>query len=191
MGILETVKERKLFFDGGMGSLLQARGLKPGELPETWNISHPEILQEIHLEYLRAGSDEITTNTFGANGLKFGQDGEYSLERIVTAAVENAKAARERYRQEILAGGGPDAAQRAAAVCGYIGLDLGPTGKLLKPLGDLDFEDAYRLYKEVVVYGAKAGADFVLAETMSDGYESRDPGRERKLRSACLRHDDL
>ncbi len=173
MGILETVKERKLFFDGGMGSLLQARGLKPGELPETWNISHPEILRQIHLEYLRAGSDEITTNTFGANGLKFGRDGAYSLERIVTAAVENAKAARESFRQEILEAGGPDAAQRAAAVCGYIGLDLGPTGKLLKPLGDLDFEDAYDLYKEVVLYGAWAGADFVLAETMSDGYEAK------------------
>ena len=97
MGILETVRKRKLFFDGGMGSLLVAKGLQPGELPETWNVTHPEVLQEIHLQYLRAGSDEITTNTFGANGLKFGSDGEFSLKRIVTAAVENAKIARGRF----------------------------------------------------------------------------------------------
>lgn len=189
MGILETVRERKLFFDGGMGSLLVAKGLKPGELPETWNVTHPEVLQDIHLQYLRAGSDEITTNTFGANGLKFGGDGEFSLKRIVTAAVENAKIARERFAEErrALADGLPadvtGGAERAAGhpasgaegtkPCAYIGLDLGPTGKLLKPLGDLAFEDAYELYKEVVICGAEAGADFVLVETMSDGYEAK------------------
>ncbi len=170
MGILETVRERKLFFDGGMGSLLVAKGLQPGELPETWNITHPEVLQDIHLQYLRAGSDEITTNTFGANGLKYGKDGEFSLKRIVTAAVENAKTARERYAAErrMQPGAGGD-----DGPCAYIGLDLGPTGKLLKPLGDLAFEDAYALYKEVVICGAEAGADFVLVETMSDGYEAK------------------
>ena len=70
MGILELMKERRIYFDGGMGSLLQARGLKPGELPETWNLSRPEIITEIHREYLDAGSDVVTTNTFGANGSK-------------------------------------------------------------------------------------------------------------------------
>ncbi len=182
MGILETVRERKLFFDGGMGSLLVAKGLKPGELPETWNVTHPEVLQEIHLEYLRAGSDEITTNTFGANGLKYGKDGDLSLERVVTAAVENAKIARERFARErrAAAENGPREGRSAGNACAdsapspvYIGLDLGPTGKLLKPLGDLAFEDAYDLYKEVVICGAKAGADFVLIETMSDGYEAK------------------
>ena len=173
MGIMETVRERKLFFDGGMGSLLVAKGLQPGELPETWNVTHPEVLQEIHLQYLRAGSDEITTNTFGANGLKFGSDGEFSLKRLVTAAVENAKIARERFAKERRSQ--TDVAGSAAdeEPCAYIGLDLGPTGKLLKPLGDLAFEDAYELYKEVVIYGAEAGADFVLVETMSDGYEAK------------------
>ena len=71
MGILELMKERRIYFDGGMGSLLQARGLKPGELPETWNLSRPEIITEIHREYLDAGSDVVTTNTFGANHFKF------------------------------------------------------------------------------------------------------------------------
>ncbi len=178
MGILETVRQRKLFFDGGMGSLLVEKGLRPGELPETWNVAHPEVLQEIHLQYLRAGSDEITTNTFGANGLKFVGDGDFSLKRVVTAAVENAKIARERFAEErrVLADGMPaDVTNGAAGTepCAYIGLDLGPTGKLLKPLGDLAFEDAYALYKEVVIYGAEAGADFVLVETMSDGYEAK------------------
>ena len=65
MGILELRKERRIYFDGGMGSLLQARGLKPGELPETWNLSRPVIITEIHREYLDAGSDVVTTNTFG------------------------------------------------------------------------------------------------------------------------------
>lgn len=147
--ILEEMRERRLFCDGGMGSLLQASGLKPGELPELWNISHPEKLQEIHLSYLEAGADIMTTNTFGANRLKFGDQ----LEAIVTAGVKNARAAVEK------------------AGHGYVALDMGPTGRLLKPLGDLDFEDAVDLYKEVAAIGAKAGADLVLIETMSDSYE--------------------
>lgn len=155
MDILEEIRKRKVFFDGGMGSLLQARGLKPGELPETWNILHPEILKEVHLEYLKAGCDIVTTNTFGANGLKFGKEGGLALDRIVAAAVENAKAAVSETGR------------------GWIALDMGPTGKLLKPLGDLDFEDAYGLYRDVVLTGVKAGADLVLVETMSDGYEAK------------------
>ena len=147
--ILEEMRERRLFCDGGMGSLLQASGLKPGELPELWNISHPEKLQEIHLSYLEAGADIMTTNTFGANRLKFGDQ----LEAIVTAGVKNARTAVEK------------------AGHGYVALDMGPTGRLLKPLGDLDFEDAVDLYKEVAAIGAKAGADLVLIETMSDSYE--------------------
>lgn len=147
--ILEEMRKRRLFCDGGMGSLLQASGLRPGELPELWNISRPEKLQEIHLSYLEAGADIMTTNTFGANRLKFGDQ----LEAIVTAGVKNARAAVEK------------------AGHGYVALDMGPTGRLLKPLGDLDFEEAVDLYKEVAAIGAKAGADLVLIETMSDSYE--------------------
>lgn len=155
MGILEDLKRRIICFDGGMGSLLQERGLKPGELPETWNILHPQEIQQIHEEYLAAGSDVVTTNTFGANRLKYHDQSGYHLEEIVRAAVEIAKSAVH------------------AQGKGYVALDLGPTGKLLKPLGDLDFEEAYELYKEVVEIGAKAGADFILIETMSDSYEAK------------------
>lgn len=166
MGIMDELKKRIVFFDGGMGSLLQAKGLAAGELPETWGILHPEILQEVHRDYLEAGCDVLTTNTFGANGLKYQSAcaaarihgrpmSEYSVKEIVTAAVENARAA------------------ITEAGHGMIALDLGPTGKLLKPLGDLGFEEAYELYREVVLAGTAAGADFVHIETMSDSYETK------------------
>jgi 5-methyltetrahydrofolate--homocysteine methyltransferase len=88
--ILEKLKERILLFDGGMGSLLQANGLKPGELPETWNVTHSDLIVKLHREYLEAGADMIKTNTFGANGLKYNKDKEFDLEQIVTAAMKNA-----------------------------------------------------------------------------------------------------
>ncbi|MEG2349423.1 MAG: homocysteine S-methyltransferase family protein, partial [Hungatella sp.] len=155
MNILEEMKKRILFFDGGMGSLLQAQGLKPGELPETFGILHPEVLEQIHLDYLKAGSDIVLTNTFGANALKFHAQSEYGLEEIVKAAVHNAKRAVK------------------TANKGWIALDMGPTGKLLRPLGDLGFEEAYELYKEVVLIGAREGVDLIVIETMSDGYEAK------------------
>ena len=91
MSVLNEIGKRILFFDGGMGSLLQEKGLKPGELPETWNIRHPEAITQIHRSYLEAGSDIILANTFGANRLKYNKNQEYSLETIVAAAMENAK----------------------------------------------------------------------------------------------------
>lgn len=152
--ILEEMKKRRLFFDGGTGSLLQAKGLKAGEFPETWNILHPEVLVELHRNYLEAGADIINTNTFGANGLKFHSGGGFKLEPVIKAAVRNA---REAVRQ----------AGREA----FIALDMGPTGKLLKPLGDLDFETAVKLYRDVARIGAGEGVDLALIETMSDSYE--------------------
>ena len=151
----ERLGKELLYFDGGMGTLLQERGLQPGELPETWNLLHAEEIREIHRKYIEAGSDIVLTNTFGANALKF-HDDAYSLEEIVNAAVGHVKAAAEQ------AGNG----RRI-----YTALDIGPTGKLLKPMGDLDFETAYEAYKEVMIYGAKAGADLIHIETMSDTYE--------------------
>ena len=152
--LMEEIRKRIVFFDGGTGSLLQANGLKPGELPETWNILHPEIVTKLHYDYLEAGADIVKTNTFGANGLKFNDASEYGLDEIVAAAMENAKKAVSK-----------------AGDKGYIALDIGPTGKLLKPLGDLGFEEAYRLFSDVVAIGAREGADLVLIETMSDSYE--------------------
>lgn len=149
MDIREELGRRIIFFDGGLGSLLQERGLKPGELPETWNLTRPEVLYDIHRAYLDAGADIILANTFGANGFKYD-----NLEEIVAAAIVNAKKAVA------------DSGRKA-----YVALDMGPTGKLLKPMGTLDFEECVSIYADVVRYGAKAGADLILIETMSDTYE--------------------
>lgn len=153
MDIREELKQKRIFFDGGMGSMLQERGLLPGELPELWNLSHPGTVKEIHLEYLRAGADVVTANTFGANRFKYKKEEGYSLESIVTAGVSLARAA----------------VQEAGH--GYAALDLGPTGRLLAPYGDLEFEDACLAYKEVVEAGVRAGADLIIIETMGDCYE--------------------
>ena len=154
MDILQELQNRILFCDGGMGSLLQEAGLKPGELPGTWNITHPEELVKIHRAYLEAGADIVTTNTFGVDRLKYNDSTEFQLEPVIRAAVANAK---EAIRQS-----GKQA---------WIGLDMGPTGKLLKPMGDLDFDDAYEAFAEAVRYGEKYGADLIHIETMSDTYE--------------------
>ncbi len=151
----ERLGKELLFFDGGMGTLLQAKGLEPGELPETWNIKHPEEIREIHRQYIEAGSDIILTNTFGANALKF-HDESCSLKEIVESAVGHAKRAAEM----------ADPCRKV-----YTALDIGPTGKLLKPMGDLEFERAYETFKEVMVFGEKAGADLIHIETMSDTFE--------------------
>lgn len=150
MDFRKELGKRVLFLDGGMGTLLQERGLQPGELTETWNLIRPESVKEIHKAYLEAGADIILANTFGANRLKY-QD---NLEEIVTAGVANAR--------------------QAVAECGrkaYVALDMGPTGKLLKPMGTLDFEEAAELYRQVAAIGQRAGADCIVIETMSDTYE--------------------
>lgn len=148
--LLDEFGKRIIFFDGGMGTLLQEQGLKPGELPETWNLINPEPVINIHREYAKAGADIILANTFGANRLKFGDN----LEEIVTAGIKNARTAVEQSGREA-----------------YVALDIGPTGKLLKPMGTLDFEEAVSIFGEIVRIGEAAGADLVLIETMSDTYE--------------------
>ena len=149
------LQQNKVYLDGGMGTLLQAQGLKPGEYPERWNLSHPEVITAIHKSYYDAGSNVVSTNTFGANILKFP---EAELEKMIAAAFQNVKAARE---------------QSAGAQEKFIALDLGPTGKLLKPLGDLDFEDAVAVFAKTVQLGVKYGAELILIETMNDSYETK------------------
>lgn len=151
MNIMQKLGREWLFFDGGTGTILQSRGLAAGELPETWNLTHPDEIVALHSGYLQAGCHIINTNTFGANALKYPEN----LREIVEAAVAHAKKAR--------ALSGRDDA--------YIALDVGPTGRLLQPMGDLPFEDAVALFGEVVRIGAAAGADLVMIETMSDSYE--------------------
>ncbi len=153
MKILDYLKENLLILDGGMGTLLQAAGLPSGELPERWNITHPDIVQRIHREYFEAGSNVVSTNTFGANLLKFPPE---ELDDIVRAAVENARAAKAGLSGER-----------------FIALDIGPSGKLLKPYGDLDFEDAVALFAHTVRLGVKYGVDLIFIETMNDSYETK------------------
>lgn len=164
--ITDRLGKELLFFDGGMGTLLQEKGLAPGELPETWNISRPEVIKEIHKRYIEAGSDIVLTNTFGANALKFHAEG-CSLEDIVKTAVDLAKKAAD--ETDTISSGHSGISGRKRTV--YTALDIGPTGKLLKPMGDLDFETAYEAFREVMVWGEEAGADLIHIETMSDTYE--------------------
>ena len=164
--ITDRLGKELLFFDGGMGTLLQEKGLAPGELPETWNISRPEVIKEIHKRYIEAGSDIVLTNTFGANALKFHAEG-CSLEDIVKTAVDLAKKAAD--ETDTISSGHSGISGRKRTV--YTALDIGPTGKLLKPMGDLDFETAYEAFREVMLWGEEAGADLIHIETMSDTYE--------------------
>ena len=150
MKLQDKLGKEILFFDGAMGTMLQEQGLKAGELPEIWNLTHPQVVQAIHRAYVQAGAQIIKTNTFGANALKF-RGTEYRVETVVAAAVHNARQA-----------GAP-----------WVALDLGPTGKLLQPFGDLPFAEAVALYAQVVQAGAAAGADAILIETMSDTYEAK------------------
>lgn len=160
MNFREYLKQNIVYLDGGMGTLLQAKGLKPGEHPEHWNLSHPEAITEIHKAYYDAGSNVVSTNTFGANCLKFDSQ---ELEEIVKAAFENANEARRQWEKAH-----PDSTQSK-----FIALDIGPTGKLLKPLGDLDFEDAVAVFAQTVKLGVKYGADLIFIETMNDSYETK------------------
>lgn len=155
MNILDYMKEHLLYLDGGMGTLLQDAGLAPGEYPERWNLSHPEVIQRIQREYFEAGSNVVATNTFGANSLKFSHE---ELAEIIAAAVRNARISRD---------------MAVSSQPKYIALDVGPCGKLLKPYGDLDFEDAVALFAEIVRLGAENGVDLIYIETMSDSYETK------------------
>lgn len=160
MNVLDCIGQGIFFLDGGTGTLLQERGLAPGELPELWNLSHPGEITAVGKSYYEAGSHAVCTNTFGANALKFdGNEGRPTVEAVVTAAVSCLQTA------------------RSSAVGGqahkFIALDVGPLGRLMAPLGDLAFEEAVELFAQVIRAGAKAGADLVLIETMNDCYETK------------------
>ena len=154
MSLIDQLSNNIIYMDGGMGTLLQAAGLAPGEQPERWNLSHPEVVRSIHRAYLEAGSRIITTNTFGANALHYSDD---ELAEIIPAAVQNVRAAMD----------------EAGVTNAYVALDIGPSGKLLRPYGNLDFEDAVSLFAKTVRLGAAAGADLILIETFNDCAETK------------------
>ena len=153
--------EEHLLFDGAMGTMLQAAGMKAGELPELLNLHTPAVVTGVHRAYVEAGADVVSTNTFGANAHKLGDAA--TVEEVYVAAVACAR----------------------QAGASYVAADMGPTGMLLKPLGTLDFDDAYTLYAEQAQAAARAGADLVLLETMTDLLEVK------AAVLACKDHCDL
>ncbi|MBQ8947705.1 MAG: homocysteine S-methyltransferase family protein [Lachnospiraceae bacterium] len=153
--ITDYMQDHLVYLDGGMGTLLQKRGLKPGELPERWNVSHPDIITELHRNYYNAGSNVVYANTFGANALKFD---DTELTALVRAAIDNVRSARE---------------TSTGSQEKYVSLDIGPLGRLLKPYGDLDFEEAVALYAKTVRIGTEYGVDLITIETMNDSYDTK------------------
>ena len=153
MAIRDILGKQILFFDGGMGTMLQKNGMKGGEIPELININNPDLIKSIHTQYLNAGADIITTNSFGANPLKL--NGEASAEAVAEAAVKLAKEAVNEFKK------------------GYVAFDIGPTGKLLEPTGELSFDDAYESFKSMAIVAENSGADLVIIETMSDTLEAK------------------
>ncbi|MBQ7096806.1 MAG: homocysteine S-methyltransferase family protein [Clostridia bacterium] len=146
----KLIKTKRLYCDGGTGTVLQSMGLPTGTPPEVWNIEHPERITELHKGYLDAGCNIITTNTFGVNCEKY-----ENYEELIERAIRCAKSAAEGYADS------------------FVAFDMGPTGRLLKPLGDLDFEDAVSVFSKNVQVAAECGADLILIETMNDSYETK------------------
>ena len=150
---IESIFDRRqyVFLDGGMGTQLQKRGLKPGQKPELAALEMPDILTAIHAEYAAAGANLLLANTFGANARKLADTG-YTVQQVVAASLACAQ----------------KAAQPSGAL---VGLDIGPLGELLAPAGTLPFEEAYAFFAEIVQAGVQAHADFIFLETMTDLYE--------------------
>ncbi|MCR5290112.1 MAG: homocysteine S-methyltransferase family protein [Treponema sp.] len=190
----ELLGKHILFLDGGSGSVLQKQGLQPGEFPETWNILHPDKIIDLHYNYYKAGSNIVYTNTFGAYSLKFPHTTQgsgalqvatasHNLEAIVKAAVRNANEARRRIEQEPITEEQLASERQACTIPQglspaqrphFVALDIGPCGKLLKPMGDLDFEDAVSLFKETMRIALSCdGLDLIVIETMNDSYETK------------------
>ena len=155
MTFTELLRNGPFFLDGGFGTLLQAAGLQPGEAPESWNLTHPEQVTAIHRAYFEAGSNMVACNTFGVHPERYSVP---ECEAMIRAAVICAEQAR---------------VEAFASQERFIALDVGPCGKLLKPLGPLDFEDAVKGFAEIIRIGAACGVDCIFLETMNDGAETR------------------
>ncbi len=158
--IKKYLGKQVLFCDGGTGSVLQGMGLQPGELPENWNIDHSENIVELNYSYFKSGSNIVNTNTFGAFATKFSGIQSYTLQQIIEAAVKNANDARDKIEKE-------------NSEPHFIAFDIGSCGKLLKPLGDLSFDDAVLLFKKSFDIALKQDIDLILIETMNDVYEAK------------------
>ncbi len=176
MDLIQHLREGYTFFDGGCGTILQAAGLMPGELPETWNVTHKEVIRKMHYDYLLGGVNILKTNTFGANCMKFtDEEGDFTLKNLICAAIDNAREAIRAIEEKRGLDGEklPVTEFARASKDHYVALDIGPLGKLLKPLGDLEFETAYETFKRTVEIGTEYGVDLILVETMNDIYEAK------------------
>ena len=142
-----------ILLDGGMGTMLQAAGMKLGTRPEDLNLENPELIRSIHAKYAAAGSRVVNANTFGASPHKLA-DSKYTLEEVITAGIANCK-------------------QAVAPYGALVTLDVGPLGELLEPSGTLAFEDAVAEYGRIVRAGVAAGADILYFETFTDLYEMK------------------
>ena len=150
LSFTDIITDDILIFDGAMGTMLQSAGLPGGVLPESFNITHPQVVEEIHRAYVDAGADVVTANTFGANPHKLSSGG-YSVEEVISAGIAAAKRSGAR----------------------FTALDIGPTGKLLEPMGELSFNEAYDIFARQITAGVNAGASLIIIETMSDIYEAK------------------
>lgn len=151
--MLKRLLEHKyIYMDGGMGTMLMRRGMKTGERTDMMNISHPETVYDIQREYVEAGSDILCTNSFSSCSETLGGTG-VTAEKMISTAVKIAK--------------------RAAGEKALVAIDMGPTGQLLEPYGDLTYEQAYARFREQAVLGEKFGAELAAIETMSDINELR------------------
>ena len=148
MTILTDLKTQILLFDGAMGTQLQDRGLPIGGIPEHFNLTHPEVVEAIHRDYVAAGADVITANTFQANTTKMAAD---ELAETIRTAIALAKKSEPK----------------------YVAYDMGPTGQLLQPMGTLSFDAAYEMFASQAIIAEQAGADLVIIETVADLLEAK------------------
>ena len=153
----EYLKDNLLIFDGAMGTMLQREGLPIGDNPEIFGVRNPDKLLKIHKKYLEAGSNVLTTNTFGCNELKVEKLG-YTVEEIIDKSVKIAKQAIE---------------ESDKSKPRFVALDMGPIGEMLEPMGTLSFDRAYEIFKRQAIQGEKSGADLIIIETMMDLYEAK------------------
>ena len=157
MEIKKYLEDNLLIFDGAMGTMLQKEGLPIGDNPEIFGMKNPDKLLKIHKKYLEAGSNVVTTNTFGCNELKVTKLG-YTVEEIIDNAIKIAKQAIE---------------ESDKSKPRFVALDIGPIGEMLEPMGTLSFDKAYDIFKRQAIQGEKSGADLIIIETMMDLYEAK------------------
>lgn len=158
MTFQELLSRPLIYLDGGTGTMLQARGLRPDERTESWTIERPEDLIQIHQSYIAAGADIVNANTFGVNKFRYGDGSAYSLSRLVETAIANAKQAVRQAGKETET---------------LVSLDLGPSGDFMEPFGDLTYEEAFDNFRQLVIAGEKAGADCISIETMFSCQEAQ------------------